>query len=187
MMENIEYFENAGNWAEKVFEISKKYAEANNIKDVVVASTTGETGAKASNYFRGFNLVVVTHSAGFKELGKNELTEENKKIIEKNGGKILTTTHALSSVERAIKRKLGTIGTLEIMAYTLRTFGQGVKVCVEISVMAADAGLVSVDRDVICIGGTSRAADTALLIKPANSADFFDLKVRKVLCKPVNF
>jgi hypothetical protein len=186
-MEKIIYFGNAGKWTGKVIEVSKEYAEKSGIKDIVVASTTGETGAKASAFFKGYNLIVVTHAAGFKELGKNELTEKNRKIIERNGGKILTATHALSSAERAFKKKLHTVGTLEIMANTLRTFGQGAKVCIEIAVMAADAGLIPVDRDVICIGGTGKAADTALLIKAANSADFFDLKVRKVLCKPSDF
>ncbi|MGD0329056.1 MAG: pyruvate kinase alpha/beta domain-containing protein [Nitrososphaeria archaeon] len=186
-IEKIVYFESAGEWTGKVFEVSKEYAEKSGIKDVVVASTKGETGAKASAFFKGYNLVVVTHANGHKELGKNELTEKNRKIIERNGGKILTATHALSGTEKAFKKKLGTVGTLEIMASTLRTFGQGVKVCLEIAVMAADAGLIPVDRDVICIGGTGKAADTALLIKAANSGDFFDLKVRKVLCKPSDF
>jgi len=73
------------------------------------------------------------------------------------------------------------------MAYTLRTFGQGTKVAVEIAVMAADAGLVRTDEDVISMGGTASGADTALVIQPACSADFFDLKVKEIICKPVLF
>jgi len=65
--------------------------------------------------------------------------------------------------------------------------GEGTKVCVEIVLMAADAGLIPVDKDVIAIAGTGRGADTALRIKPANAARFFDLKIREVLAKPTNF
>ena len=43
----------------------------------------------------------------------------------------------------------------EVVANTLRIFGQGMKVACEITLMAADAGLVRTDEDVIAIGGTS--------------------------------
>jgi len=62
--------------------------------------------------------------------------------------------------------------------------GQGMKVVIEISVMAADAGLVRTDEDIIAIGGSGRGADTAVVLRPVNSNDFFDLKVKEILCKP---
>jgi hypothetical protein len=71
------------------------------------------------------------------------------------------------------------------MANTLRLFGQGMKVVCEITLMATDAGLVRTDEDIIVIGGTSRGADTAVVLRPVNSEDFFDLKVREILCKPL--
>ena len=58
------------------------------------------------------------------------------------------------------------------------------KVVIEITVMAADAGLVRTDEDIIAIGGSGRGADTAVVLKPVNSNDFFDLKVKEILCKP---
>ncbi|MGQ9781510.1 MAG: pyruvate kinase alpha/beta domain-containing protein [Nitrososphaeria archaeon] len=153
----------------------------------MVASTSGRTGAKASEFLKGYNLVVVTHVAGFSESGKLQISDEYRKIIERNGGKVLTTAHALSGAERAFRKKFGTIGPLELMANILKIFGQGTKVCVEIAIMAADAGLIPVDRDIMCIGGTSRGADTSLVIRSAHSTDLFDLKVRKILCKPSDF
>ena len=33
-------------------------------------------------------------------------------------------------------------------------------------------------------GGTGRGADTAVVLRPVNSGDFFDLKVKEILCKP---
>ncbi|MEM1588909.1 MAG: pyruvate kinase alpha/beta domain-containing protein [Candidatus Bathyarchaeia archaeon] len=170
-----------------LLEIVKNYAEKEGIKDIVVASTTGETGAKATKTFKGYNVVVVTHCFGFQKLGESELKEELKEKILRNGAKIFTGTHALSSVERAIRKNFGTLGPLELIANTLRLMGEGTKVCIEITLMAADAGLIPVDRDVIAIAGTGRGADTALRIKPATTFRFFDLKVREVIAKPFDF
>jgi len=182
------YFQTPGKHnTEALLKLVKAYAKTKGIKDIVVASTTGGTGVKASRLFKGFNVVVVTHFVGMKEPGVSELKEQNRKRILKNGAKIQTATHALSSAERAIRGKFGTIMPLEIIANTLRLFGEGTKVCVEITLMAADAGLIPVDKDVIAIAGSGRGGDTALLIKPANASRFFDLRVREVIAKPRDF
>jgi len=181
------YFQAPGKQnTESVFELVKGYAQAEGIGDIVVASTTGETGVKASRLFKGFNVVVVSHHVGFREPGEWELEEENRRKILENGAKILTATHALSGVERAIRKDFGTIMPLEIIAHTLRLFGEGTKVCVEITIMAADAGFIPVDRDIIAVAGTSEGADTALVIKPANASNFFDLEIREIIAKPRN-
>ncbi|MGQ9506492.1 MAG: pyruvate kinase alpha/beta domain-containing protein [Candidatus Bathycorpusculaceae bacterium] len=172
---------------DKLLEFVKDYAEKEGIKDIVVASTTGETGAKASKIFKGCNVVVVTHCVGFKEPGKTELQEEYRKEILKNRAKIFTGTHALSSAERAIRKDFGTIQPLELIANVLRLMGEGTKVCVEITLMAADTGLIPVDKDIIAIAGTGSGADTALRIKPANAVRFFDLKIKEVIAKPQGF
>ena len=184
----VVYFQNAGKENTGVLlSLVKEYAEKEGLKDIVVASTTGETGAKASEVFKGYNVVVVTHCFGFQRLGENELKENYKREILENGAKLFTGTHALSSVERAIRKNFGTIEPLELIANTLRLMGEGAKVCVEITLMAADAGLIPADRDIIAIAGTSRGADTALRIQPANTSRFFDLKIREVIAKPFAF
>jgi len=181
------YFETPGKQnTESVLELVKDYAQAEETRDIVVASTTGETGVEASSLFRGFNVVVVSHHVGFQEPGVWELKEENRRKILKNGTKILTATHALSGVERAIRKKFATIMPLELVAHTLRLFGEGTKVCVEITIMAADAGLIPVDREVIAMGGTGRGADTALVIKSATASRFFNLEIREIIAKPRN-
>jgi len=181
------YFQASGKQnTESVLELVKDYAPAEGIRDILVASTTGETGVKASRVFKGFNVVVVAHHVGFQEPGVWEMKEENRRKILENGAKIFTATHPLSGVERAIRRRFETIMPLEIIAHTLRLFGEGTKVCVEITIMAADAGLIPVDRDIIAVAGTSEGADTALVIKPANASNFFDLEIREIIAKPRN-
>ena len=182
------YFERLGKGnTETLLKIAKEYADSTGVKDIVVASTWGETGAAASKLFKGYNVVVVTHHTGFSEPNVQQLREENRREILGNGARIFTGTHALSGAERAVRKKFGTMQPLELMANTLRLMGEGTKVCVEATLMAADAGHIPVDRDIIAIAGTSRGADTALLIKPANSTRFFDLKIREVIAKPREF
>ena len=126
----------------------------------------------------------MTHSTGFAGPNIQELTEENRAAIESAGAQILTCQHALAGVSRAVRKKWGTYAIDEIIAQTLRIFGEGIKVCVEIALMAADAGLVPVGEPCIAIAGTGRGADTAVVLKPVNTNDFFDMKVREILCKP---
>ena len=54
-------------------------------------------------------------------------------------------------------------GAPEAMAMVLRTICQGMKVCVEVTLMAADAGLVARGEEVIVVTGTGRGADTAVV------------------------
>ncbi len=185
---NALYFSQAGEAnTDDLLATVKDYVEREHIEHVIVASTTGETGAKASELLKGHNLVVVTHFSGFREPGRIELVEEYRKKIEVNGGKIFTGTHALSSIERAIRKDFGTIQPLELVANVLRLMGEGTKVCVEITLMAVDAGLVPTDTDIVAVAGTGRGADTALRIQPANASRFFDLKIREIVAKPREF
>jgi hypothetical protein len=165
----------------KMLEVAKKAAIDQGIRSIVVASTRGTTGVRASEVFNGYNVIVVTHSTGFRESNVQELTKSNQEKILANGAKILTTTHAFGGVGRAIKRKFETIQVDEIMAHTLRIFGQGMKVAIEIALMATDAGLIRTDENVISIG----KHDTAIVLQPATAMDLFDVKVKDILCKPL--
>lgn len=169
---------------EKTFEVAKRRAEELGIKTIVVASTSGETGLKAVKAFASYKVVVVTHTTGLQAPDVQELTPQNRAKILEKGGVILTATHALGGVGRAVRRRFNTYQVDEIIAQTLRVFGQGTKVACEIALMAADAGLIRTDEEVISIGGTARGADTALVLKPAHTHDFFELRVKEILCKP---
>lgn len=160
--------------------------ERGDIAHVVVATTSGATGARFAEALEGqpAEVVCVTHHAGFRGNDQIELEAEQADVIRRSGAAILTASHALSGVDRSISRKFQGTTPVEIIAHTLRLFGQGMKVCVEIAVMAADAGKIPTDRDVICVGGTGHGADTAAVLKPAHGNNFFDLHVRETLCRP---
>ncbi len=181
----IVYFEKPGQEnTEEVLRIAKLRAEELGIKSIVVATTIGNTAVRAAEVFEGMRVVVVSHNTGFREPNVQEFTEENKRKVESKGGTILTTTHTFTGIGGAMRKKFNMYLLGDIIANTLRTFGQGMKVVCEITLMAADAGLVRTDEDVIAIAGTGRGADTAVVLGPVNSADFFDLRVKEILCKP---
>ncbi len=168
----------------RTLEAAARRAEELGIRNVVVASTSGETGLMAANIFASKNLVIVSHSTGFVKPDYQEFLPEFRKKIEEAGARILTCQHALGGVGRAVRKKLQTYELEEIIAYTLRIFGEGTKVAVEIALMAADAGLIPTREPCISVGGTDRGADTAILLKPAHAQNFFDLRIMEIIAKP---
>ena len=184
--EDIIYFDRPGKQnTDETIKAALERARKLGLSDIVVASTTGETGAKVCAAFKDFKVVVVTHHVGFERPGVSQLLTSNRDKIERLGGKIFTSIHGLSGVERAIRLKWNTIEPLEIIADALRIFGNGTKVCSEIVIMVADAGLIPIDRDVIAIGGSGSGADTALVISPVHANGFFSMNVKEIICKPL--
>ncbi len=182
------YFEKAGKENTRVcLEIAKKAFEERGIKHVVVASTFGDTGLLAAELFRGCgaNLVIVTHNVGFREPGKLEMSPQTRAQIESLGARVYTGTMVFRNLGTAI-RELLHYSQQDLVANTLRLFGQGVKVCVEIALMACDAGLIP-PEDVITVAGTARGADTVAIIRAMPSNKFFSLKVREILAKPYDW
>ncbi|MEA3406933.1 MAG: pyruvate kinase alpha/beta domain-containing protein [Chloroflexota bacterium] len=179
------YFERAGvQNSEKTLELAKERAKALEIEHIVVASTSGETGALAAEMLNSYHVVVVTHSTGFQNPNHQQLEAGYRERIKAANADILTCQHALGGIGRAARRKLGTYQLEEIMAFTLRNFCEGIKVVCEITVMAADAGLIPAGEEIIAVGGTGQGADTAAVMLSANAQDFFDLRVLEILCKP---
>ena len=183
------YFTDAGpHNTDATLEAAKERAKALKIGKILLSSCSGATARKALDLFGGnFSIIVVTHVTGFKEPNFQELPEEERKYLVGRGAHVLTCQHAFGGVGRAFRNKTGTYQIDEVIAYILRTFGQGTKVAIEIALMAADAGLIRTDEDVISIGGTARGVDTALVLRGVNTHHFFDLKVKEVICKPSGF
>jgi len=183
------YFPKAGrDNTEETLRIAFEEAERRGIRYVVVASTRGETGLMAAKMAkgRGIRVIVVTHNTGFSQPGQQEMPEEVRRRIEELGAKVYTGTMVLRGLGAAMKGRAG-FSPEQVVADTLRIFGQGMKVACEMAAMTADAGLVPTDEDVIFVAGTGRGADTAAIIQPRPSNMFFDMRVREILCKPRDF
>ena len=179
------YFEKSGREnTDETLRLAEERAEALGIRNIVVASYTGETGVKASEIFKGYNLIIAAGVVGFREPNAHRMTHENRATIEMNGGEIFFATHAFGTLGRAVHRRFGAIQVDEIIAHVLRLFSQGVKVGCEIACMAADAGLIRTDEEAIAIGGSGGGADTAIVLRPSNTHTFFDTRILEIVCKP---
>ena len=179
------YFDRAGQEnTGAVLDIVKQRAGELDIKTILVASTMGDAAVRTIEALSGLRVIAVSHNYGFKGANTQEFTEENRKIFEDKGGIMLTATHIFSGLSAAMRKDFSTYVIGDIVANTLRVFGEGMKVICEISMMTADGGLVRTDEDIIVIAGTGHGADTAAVLTPVNSANFFALKVKEILCKP---
>ena len=196
------YFEKAGKeHTEETLKIALEAAKERGIDTVIISSTTGWTALKALDVFEGsgLKLVFVTHQTGYRAPGVQLMPEETRRRLEEAGAVVVTCTDVLTgSVDVGISRQrppreaplearlpwiVPPVST--IIAHTLRLFSQGVKVCVEIAMMAADVGAVPVDRPVVAVAGSHAGSETAMVITPASSNRIRDLKVHEILAKPL--
>lgn len=179
------YFEKPGKEnTEKTIELAVKAIEEFGIRHVVFATTSGYT-ASVFPQLAGVNVVCVPHAYGFNEPNQNTLSKEEIQKIKDKGFQIQIASHALSGVGRGVTSKLGGVTETEMIAHTLRFFGQGTKVCVEIAIMAADAGLIPTGEPILAIGGTGRGADTALILRAAHANRVLETKIDRIVCKPL--
>jgi len=179
------YFDKKGEEnTEKTLQIVRDEALKRGIKYIVVASTRGNTGLQAVQLLQntGIKLVVVGHSTGHREVGQQLFDSNLKKQIENLGGIVYLGTDVLTSFPTAMRGK-NRFSEQNMIADTLRMFGSGTKVCVEVVAMASDADLIPVG-DVIAVAGSSRGADTGVIIAANSTNQFFDIKVREILAKP---
>ncbi|MFC1958952.1 pyruvate kinase alpha/beta domain-containing protein [Chloroflexota bacterium] len=189
MMEaKITYFDTPGKEnTDAVMKIVKTRAQELGIKTVVVASYRGYTAEKAVRTLEDMKIVVI---AGFSHPTPQNLEEtfaQGDENLIKSKATILVATHFFSGMSRAMRKKYNSPSPEDIAAQALKIISIGIKVGIECAIMAADAGLVGTDEDIIAIAGTRGGADTAIVTRPVNSQDFFDLKVKEILCKPRNW
>ncbi len=188
MEKTITYFEKAGEINTiNVIEAVKTRALELDIREVVVASTSGKTGAAMAEALQGtgVKIIVVTHQYGTNEEGKWDMESQYVSRLNEMGVDIVSQSHMFSGVEKSLSKETGGISRIEIVADVLRKlFGKGFKVAVEVVLMAADSGALSMENEVIAVGGTANGADVACVIKPAHSNNFYGLQIREVICMP---
>jgi hypothetical protein len=183
MEKTIVYFEKPGKVnTDETLSIARLRAEQLGIKQIVLASTHGYTAKQAREVFEGSKaeIIAVSISGGFDDEGWT-MTKTERDALRDIGVKVLTATHTLGD---DVNFAFGVNTPNAIVRETLYTFCQGMKVAVEIALMAADAGLLDMSREVIAIAGTDSGADTAVVLRPAYSRKFKTLRIREILAKP---
>lgn len=154
----------------------------------LLATTTGFTAERAyaamQRHGWAGQLVVITEHTGYHAPGTNLFPDELRSWFRDRGVVVHTATHAFSSIARSFRIRWSGIELGETVAESFRRVSRGTKTCLEIAVMAADAGIVPPGTDVVAVGGASRGCDTALVVSPSTMNYFFELKVREVIALP---
>ena len=183
----IIFFEKPGaSNTQATLEAVRERAKLLEIKKVVLATNSGDTALKAVDLLKELDVKIIAvtlHAGTWKTYGEPDWDKVRQ--AENLGVKFLTATHTLmGNIGSAIREKFGGLPDSELIAHTLYCFSQGMKVAVEITVMAADANLISPKEEVIAIAGNNQGADTAIVVKPAYSTDFFNLRIKEIIAMP---
>ena len=184
---SVFYFDKKGpDNTKKTLEIALAGCNAWEINQIVVASSRGNTALMLKEAADpALDIIAVTYSAGSRYVEDVKAFNENADRLVESGIKIVRGIHAMSGTERAFETKYKSpFIPLNIVADTLRMFCHGVKVCVEIAIMAAEHGYISPDEAVVAIAGSHHGADTAVVLKPAYAADMFKTRIKQLLCMP---
>ena len=170
---------------EETLALAIQAAKERGIRELVVATTTGTTADCLERFdLTGLHVTVVTHAYGYAGPGQNTLPEEKREDYVRRGYSVCTAAHVLSGVERGLSGVSRGIYPGELIAATLRLISRGTKVCVEMGAMAADAGYITPGEPIVAVAGSGRGADTAVIMRPANSHKILDTRVDEFICKP---
>lgn len=183
----ITYFDKQGdNYTDELISIvNDKLNVAENIKYVLIASASGESALKLAEAIdRDVTIINVSHNIGFSGDNESDISKEMVKKLENVGIVTYQGLHAFSGAARGVTNKYGGYSPLDVVADTLRMFSHGVKVAAEISIMAADAGLIPVGEEILAIGGRAHGVDTAVILTPVNSKNLFNMKFHEIIAMP---
>jgi len=169
---------------EHAIEIAIKAAREYNVHHIVFASKYGDSAERILNLKDNeIHFVCVRTAFGTYKNGENAMRDDIVERIKHSDIDLITGTHVLSGAERGLSKRFNGVYPVEIIANTLRMFGQGVKVCVEISSMALDSGVIPFGEAVIALAGTGRGLDTAILITPSYTANILETKIHNIIIK----
>ncbi|MFZ0926273.1 MAG: hypothetical protein WCE82_11885 [Halobacteriota archaeon] len=149
-----------------VLNIARERAKELGIRQILIPSVRGASAEKALDFFATDQLTLF-----FVGTDPSRFSPETKKHIENAGFKLVFYKEVDYQYSDEVKN-------------AFRRFGQGTKVAVELTLIAAQVGIVEPGSEVVALGGSSKGLDTALVTKAATSDEFYELEVREILCKP---
>ena len=180
MEEKIVYFEKPGvGNTEETLRLAVERAQARGIKKIVLASTRGDTARLAAARLAGTGITMTVIPHQYSGGREQRFPLELKESLEKQGHHVHFAT-SLFATENLYGSPIP-----RVMAFLLRTFSQGMKVCVEMILMVVDGGFVASGEQVIAIAGSGRGADTAIVAIAASSRNLPDLHIMEIICKPL--
>jgi hypothetical protein len=192
----VYYFDEPGEEnTQLVIEAVFQRLEAGGIKKVIIASTSGKTAVEFARSLKGkADLVCVSESPYRREWGEQWpcLKQAFKRELEKLGVAIIDKAPYVLHSSALEAARWPNTSPERLVKETLYTFGQGMKVAVEVALTAVSCGCVAPYEDVIGVGGSSKGADTAIILRATYPASIFDkdpakrLEIREIIAMPVS-
>ncbi|HYA33719.1 MAG TPA: hypothetical protein VEG65_06980 [Candidatus Bathyarchaeia archaeon] len=163
----ITYFDDPGeeNTA-AVLKIARERAKELGINHILIPSVRGTSAEKALDFFTD-----TTFTLFFVGTDPARFSPETKQKIEGKGFKLAFYKQVDYQYPDDVKN-------------AFRRFGQGTKVAVELTLIAAQEEIVEPGMEVVALGGSAKGYDTALVLKAATSDEFYELEISEILCKP---
>lgn len=117
-----------------------------------------------------------------------DMDEETEAELKGAGVKIVRGTIPFYGIGTSLASRLKDINYEQYFTEALRLFSGGMIVCVEAALMAADAGAVALDKELLVAAGTSMGLDTAVVVRPSTSLTFLDpstgFEIREIVTLP---
>jgi hypothetical protein len=157
------------------------------VRHAVVATSSGRTALELARALRAAGSSATVVGVGYAANFAAKWGALDKKFTapaQKLGAVFITGTHAFGGVNGAVREKFGCATPSSLIVHAYYAFGQGMKVAVEVALMAADQGAIPTGREVLALGGTGEGADTAVVLTPACSHEFFKLRIHELVCMP---
>lgn len=179
------YFEEGGpEHTDATIELALRAAEELEIRRIVVASTTGDSGMKVAERFMGSgaNVIVVGHQFGYPTPGQSRFRPKNIERLRELGAEVNLGTDVLTTPMRQRER----LGPSPLSVLTQALIVMKIKVNVEVVVKAADSGLLAPGERVISLAGSHSGLDTAVVLEARESPNILDVRVREIIAMPIS-
>lgn len=179
---------------EDVVEAVEKRVDQAGIRYVVVASHSGKTALAFAERLKGkAEVVCVSAQPSRRDRGREwpTISPENRKRFEELGVVVLDRfPYALESTVLE-ENMWNTPSADRVVVETLRMFGAGMKVAVQVVLTATSSGYIEPYQDVIGVGGTAKGADTAIVMKASYATRVFSEnpehrpEIREIITMPL--
>ena len=192
---------------EDIMKLAKQRADRFGVRTVVVATNTGASAERTLGVFgQGYRIIAAGNPASAHERGlvhHKGISEETKARLQQKGIQVALADQSFvqkyfdhSGESRCtltgLKERMRSQNPFPLEAVicnTLDWFCDSTRVCIEICCLAADAGVLAVDRDCIAIATPSPKSNcphAAVILRPAKTEDMFrgNLRVKDIVLVP---
>lgn len=176
MKKSITYFEKPGPQnTDAVIAAVKERISEGDVRGVVVASESGRTALALAEALKDSDayVICVAPYPSYQHVLKRgwpPIREEIRRKLESLGGKVLDQTPWIFGCTFDTAFLQDSAPATIIHKFLSRAFGFGVKTCIEVALIAVEAGALEWNKNAIAVAGTGwlgGGADAAIVVRPS--------------------